>query len=506
MGKISSIEELAGVLEKQRGKGKNIVHCHGVFDLLHVGHMRHLKQAKGLGDLLVVTVTADEYVNKGPGRPVFSEDLRAEAIAALDCVDHVAINRAPMAIPAIELLRPNLYVKGHDYEDAASDRTGGTDLERNAIASVGGEVAFTGDITFSSSTLINRNLQVYPPEVQDYLTKFSSKHPADKLVRYLEDARSLKVLVIGETIIDEYLYCETLGKSGKLPVLAARHVKGEKFAGGVVAVANNVAAISDQPALLTYLGGVDSQEQFICEKLDPKIDNNFLYMNHDAPTIVKRRFVETYPFQVLFEMYLMDDDGYGSGASKTLCDQLEAILPQFDVVIAVDYGHGMIGEEAVEILSSQARFLAVNTQMNAGNRGFNTVRKYKRADYVCISEGEIRLEVRSRKRNLQDIVSEVGESLSCPNIVVTRGSEGVLCYSEKEGFSEAPALAIQVVDRTGAGDAVFSISSLCVAQKAPMDIVGFIANAVGAEAVRTVGHRSSIQRLPLYRYIETLLK
>ena len=106
--KIRGIEELARVLESVRGEGNKVIHCHGVFDLLHIGHIRHFEQAKKLGDVLVVTLTQDRYVNKGPSRPVFNEDLRAEAIAALDCVDYVAINRWPMAIETIGLLRPEL--------------------------------------------------------------------------------------------------------------------------------------------------------------------------------------------------------------------------------------------------------------------------------------------------------------------------------------------------------------------------------------------------------------
>ena len=127
--KIREIEDLAGVLRSLRDVGKKIVHCHGVFDLLHVGHIRHFERAKELGDVLVVTTTADQYVNKGPGRPAFGEALRAEAIAALDCVDFVAINHSPMAVETIQMLRPHLYVKGADYREAAEDRTGGIKLE-----------------------------------------------------------------------------------------------------------------------------------------------------------------------------------------------------------------------------------------------------------------------------------------------------------------------------------------------------------------------------------------
>lgn len=502
--KITELDRLAKILGGLRAEGKRVVHCHGVFDLLHIGHIRHLEQAKKYGDVLVVTLTADIHVNKGPHRPVFGEGLRAEAIAALSCVDYVAVNRWPMAVETIKLLRPNFYVKGSEYGDAEKDHSGGIVLEEDAIQSVGGELVFTEDITFSSSNLINRHMSVFPKEVSEYLTNFSERYEIDDVLKYLDGARALKVLVIGEAIIDEYHYCQTIGKSGKEPILAARYISHETFAGGILAVANHVASFSNQVGLLTFLGKYSSQEDFICEKLDPKIDKTFLYMEK-SPTIVKRRFVEVYPFQKLFEIYVMNG-GEDTSQPQTLCAQLEKMLPTYDVVIVTDFGHGMLGPEAVDILCEQSRFLAVNTQMNADNHGFNTVSKYHRADYVCVSENEIRLEVRNRRKDIRSIVLEVAKKLSCDRIMITRGSQGALCYSKEEGFFELPALANHIVDRVGAGDAVLSVTSLCVAQNAPMEIVGLIGNAVGAQAVVTVGNQRSIERVPLFKFIQSALK
>ena len=504
--KTLELEEVVDALGVDSGQGRKVVHCHGVFDLLHIGHIRHLEEAKGMGDVLVVTVTPDRYVNKGPSRPVFTEALRAEAIAALDCVDYVAINRWPIAEETIRLLRPDYYVKGSDYVASENDRTGGISKEEAAVQSVGGKIAFTDDITFSSSNLINKHLQVHPGNVSDYLNRFSSRHSPGDVVRYLESAESLKVLVVGETIIDEYVYCEAMGKSGKEPVLAVRRVEDEKFAGGIVAVANHVSSFSDRVGLLTFLGRQDSQEEFIDGKIEPNVERMFLYMNGGAPTIVKRRYVEVYPRQNLFEVYVMDNGDAKRSEAMALTAKLEEVLPQYDVVIVTDYGHGMLGPEAVELLSDKSKFLAINTQVNADNRGFNTVSKYPRADYVCVSENEIRLEARSRLRDLRDIVLEVSEKLSCSRITVTRGQQGCLCYADDEGFFEVPAFAGRVVDRLGAGDTVLSVTALCVAQGAPMEVVGLIANAAGAEAVATVGHRTPIQRVSLLRHIESLLK
>jgi len=504
--KMYTVDELPAALEALRADGQKVVHCHGVFDLLHIGHIRYFEEAKKLGNVLVVTITPDQHVNKGPSRPVFPGTLRAEAVAALDCVDFVAINDWPTAVECIGIIRPDFYVKGSDYKDSDDDRTGGIIHEENAVRAVGGTIAFTDEITFSASTLINRHIPVFPLETTAFLSDFSSRYPTDNVLKYLEGAKSMKVLVVGETIIDEYLYCETMGKSGKEPILASRHLHTERFGGGIIAVANHVAALSDNVSMLTFLGAKDSQEDFVRQWTNPNVDPIFLYMDGYAPTIVKQRFVESYPFQKLFELYIMDEDAYKPAEVDAFCSKLREILPSYDAVIVLDYGHGMLGPEAIDVLCQESRFLAVNTQINAGNRGFNTVSKYPRADFVCVSENEIRLEIRNRRRDLNDIIYEVSKKLSCANMVVTRGEKGSICFSEDEGLVNVPAFAVNVVDRVGAGDALFSVAALCVAQHAPMEVVGLIGNAVGAEAVSTVANSTSIDRVSLYRHLETLLK
>lgn len=503
--KILRIEDLAGVVASLRAQGKVVVHCHGVFDLMHVGHIRHFEQAKKLGDVLIVTVTPDRYVNKGPNRPVFAEAHRAWSIGALACVDYVAINQWPMATETIRLLRPSIFVKGSEYRDAVKDRTGAISAEEEAIRDAGGELAFTEDVVFSSSHLLNRHFGVFPEKTEQMLAEFSARHSSDQILHYLDEARRLRVLVLGEAIIDEYEYCETIGKSGKEPVLVARYINSERFPGGILAVANHTAAISDRVTVLTFLGEVDSQEEFVRAHVKDAVEKLFLYLPN-APTIVKRRFLESYPFQKLFEVYVMSEMDRHSSQSAALCGKLAEILPQFDAVIVADYGHGMIAPEVAELLSRQARFLAVNTQVNAGNHGFNTISKYPHADYISISERELRLDARSPQRELREVVQETVTQLSCDRMLITRGEQGSLCYSSTEGFCETPAFTGRVVDRVGAGDAVLAITALCAAVDTPIDILGFIGSCVGAQAVSVVGNRASIERVPLARYVECLLK
>jgi cytidyltransferase-like protein len=503
--KVLPLHDLARVVADLKEQGKVVVQCHGVFDLMHIGHIRHFEQAKRLGDVLIVTVTPDRYVNKGPNRPVFTEGHRAWSIGALGCVDYVAVNLWPVATDTIRLLRPSIFVKGSEYRDSSKDRTGAISVEGQAVGEVGGRLAFTDDVVFSSSTLLNRHFGVFPQLTEQFLETFSARHSSAEILGWLDAARRLKVLVVGEAIIDEYQYCETIGKAGKEPVLVARHVSTERFAGGILAVANHAAAISDQVTMLTCLGKLETHEEFVRRQTRPQVEKIFHYLE-EAPTILKRRFVESYPFQKLFEVYVMADIDRHAAQSAALCENLAAILPDFDAVIAADYGHGMITPAVAEVLCAEAPFLAVNTQVNAGNHGFNTVSKYRRANFISISERELRLEARRPRGDLGEIVEAVSRQLSCERIVITRGDRGCLCYSRDEGFCEIPAFTGRVVDRIGAGDAVLAVTAICAAGGTPMDILGFIGSCVGAMAVSVVGNRDSVESVPLARYIECILK
>jgi cytidyltransferase-like protein len=503
-GKLKEIEELAEVLGSIRDE-KKIALCHGVFDLLHVGHIRHLERAKQLADVLVVTVTPDEYVNKGTHRPAFPEDLRLEGVGALGCVDYVALNKWPTAVEAIGLLRPDYFVKGCEYKETEKDVTGGIVREEVAIKSVGGSLVFTEDLTFSSSNLINRYWPVLPKSTTDYLREFSAKYCSGDVLQYLERARSLKVLVIGEAIIDEYQYCEQIGKSSKEPMLAVKSLHSEKFPGGILAIGNHVANFCDEVALVSFLGAEQSQEDFIGNNLHANIRPIFLYRKA-SPTIVKRRFIEEYCFTKLLELYEINDAGLEEADNAELCASLQEELPRYDVVIVADFGHGMLSEAAVNLLCRDSRFLAMNAQSNAGNLGYHTISRYPRADYVCIAENEMRLEARDRRSDLGEVVRRVSARLPFDRVVVTRGKQGCLCHGKDGGFNTVPAFAGQVVDRMGAGDAFLSVTALCAAQKAPLEVLGFLGNVVGAQAVATVGNRKPVERSAVFKHVESLLK
>ena len=502
--KIRTIDDLARVVAESKARLQKVVHCHGVFDLLHIGHIKHLEAARQLGDLLVVTLTPDRFVNKGPHRPAFPERLRAEAMASLVCVDYVAINEWPTAVETIHAIKPSLFVKGLVRGEGKRDHTDAIQKEEEAVQAVGGALVLTDEDTYSASELINRYMDVFPVEVRRFLEDFRKRHSPEEIVGYLQAIRKMRVLVIGETIIDDYQFCDVIGKAGKEPVLVARYKHGEQYAGGILAVANHVANFCDHVGLVSALGTVDSREEFIRSKLRKNIEPYFLRMT-GSPTIVKRRFLEEYLSAKLFEVYLMQGEHLDPALERECLDHLDRIIPDYDVVIVADFGHGLLTKSIRQLVRDRARFLAVNTQTNAGNRGFNMISKYPHADFVSIGEPEVRLECRDMTGNIDEMSLAIAQRMGLKSMLVTRGRSGILCYNGT-GFQSVPAFSFRVVDRVGAGDAVLAVTSPCVARGTPSEAVGFIANVVGAEACMIMGNKTSIEPSSLFRHITSLMK
>jgi rfaE bifunctional protein nucleotidyltransferase chain/domain len=503
--KVFDMFELSQLALRHKQQGEKIVLCHGTFDLMHTGHIRYLQAAKKNGEKLFVTLTADEHVNKGPGRPVFNADLRAENLAALECVDYVAINNKETAVNVIRLLRPDFYVKGSDYKNTEDDVTGNIKREIEITEKFGGSVVFTDEIVFSSSKLLNDHFGVFPAQTRYFLTDFGKTNSCKDILSSLDQLAKLKVLVIGDAIIDQYHYVSPLGQTGKGNVLAVQYDNNEQFAGGSLAVANHVAQFAQNVTLLTALGDHDSHEDYVRAKLSPNVNPVFAYFK-DAPTVTKRRFVDG-DLAKLFEVYFFKDNPQIQDLDEVVLPWMKDHLSQFDVVIVADFGNGFINNKMIPVICEQAPFLAVNTQINSGNRGFHVINRYTRADYVSLNEPELRLAAHNRMDDLEQVCQQVADKLGVSHFAVTRGTKGVVTYDAAAGqFHKVPALSSRVIDRIGAGDAFLSLSSLCLAGGISSQVAGFVGSVAAAMDVQIVCNREPIDPVGLKKYITTLLK
>ncbi|MBU4263800.1 MAG: adenylyltransferase/cytidyltransferase family protein [Proteobacteria bacterium] len=503
-GKILSIDELAEQVRQFKAEGKKIVLCHGVFDLLHIGHIRYFRQARKYGDVLVVTVTPDRYVDKGPDRPAFSEHLRTEAIASLGVVDLVAVNGWPTAEETLRLLRPAYYVKGAEFKDLA-DMTGKIGQEAAVVKEIGAELVFAEDIVFSSSNLINRYMSQFSNETNEYLKIFRNRYQRDDILQIIDRMASLNVLVIGDTILDEYHYCSVLGVSSKDPALALKYHSHDLFAGGALAVANHVAAFAGNVQLVTVLGEQDRQEDFIRSQLSPNITPYFITQPKSFTTL-KRRFVDGYSFNKLLEIYVMNSGGLPDDEDERLCQWMRSNMSKYDLVVSADFGHGAISGKLAREMAADAPYLAVNTQANAGNRGYHVVTRYPRADFVSLAVHELQLAMRNELGHERTMTDTLARRLGCNHLVTTLGRRGCLVWGKSEDLLGIPALARKVVDRIGAGDAFFAIASLASRLDVSNEILGFLGNVVGAEAVEIIGNKKPIEKMKVKKHITAILR
>jgi rfaE bifunctional protein nucleotidyltransferase chain/domain len=504
--KIVPLARLGAIADRLRSERRSIVLAHGSFDLLHIGHVRHLQAARSHGDALFVTITADAFINKGPGRPVFPESLRSEMLASLEIVDYVGVVAGPDALPAIQAIQPNVYIKGQDYRYPEGDITGRIVAERETVERYGGRIVFTEEITYSSTELINQHLNIFDPHTREHLDSLRQNGVSERIAGLMERMSTLNVLVVGEAIIDEYRYVLPMGKAPKENIIATRLQDREVFVGGAIATANNAAAFCGSVEVLTVIGERDSYEQAIRDALKPNVSMRCL-MRRGAPTIHKCRYVDPSLLRKLFEVYQIDDVPLPPRDEGRLCDMFRDSVADVDVVIVNDFGHGMIGDKLVRTIVDHAPFLAINAQTNSANMGFNLISRYPRADLVCVDALEARLASKDRTGELTQIINErLPSMIDCDRFVVTNGRHGSLTYERGDIVRSIPAFPSKVVDTMGAGDAVLAVAAPMVAAGAPLDLVGFIGNVVGAQKVSIVGHQRSIDRVAVLKAVTALLK
>jgi len=499
--KILSFDTLLRTTREIQEQGKKAVLCYGIFGVLHVGHIRYLKQAKEYGNLLIVVITSDPEGD--PNTEEQFEDMRAEALAHLDWIDVVSIDIHGSFREMIQALIPDVYVKG--FESVASgNQKGNRDHEDQLCRDLGIEYVVAKDDDFTSTDKINRYLSNFSDDTYSYLNLFKQRYSIADFAQLFQQIEKLKVLVIGDTIIDEYQFCSAIGKSSKDPALALRYQHSDIFAGGVLAVANHIANFAERVDVVTVLGEKESYEEFILSKLKPNISPHYIF-KPNAPTLVKRRFVDGYSTNKLFEIYVMDDSFLDEKQDMELCALFREKLPDYDLVVVSDFGHGAISRYMIDILARNAPFLAVNAQSNAGNRGFNTITKYPKADYVSLAEHEIRLEMRDTTGRLFPMIQKLAQDMSCRHFVATRGKKGCMLTDRQGSLIQVPGFSQNVVDRVGAGDAFFVMTSLFSVLDAPGEILGFIGNVVGSLAVSVMGNKKSIDKPSVMEYIHQLL-
>lgn len=304
-----------------------------------------------------------------------------------------------------------------------------------------------------------------------FIERAKSRGYRDKILDAFDRADKLKIAFVGETIIDEYRYVKPLAKPSKEFILATVETEQpESFQGGVVA-----AALHGEWPEVTVVTRSDNP-------------------------IRKTRFVDKDFTRKLFEVY---SENKVEPTGKFDCDLIAAVR-ECDVVVALDFGHGLLGATQRHILES-AKFLAVNAQTNAGNYGFNPVTKYQKAAYVCVDEPEARIAVGLKDDRFDRVLFELSERIECDIFVITRGRYGATSMWTGEFERDIPPLAVGGIDTIGAGDAFLAVTAPLVAAGLELEAAAFVGNIAGAIKVGIVGHRAHVTRQEIVEKVEALL-
>ena len=505
MKKIFEIDNLINRIKLEKRKNKTIIHCHGVFDLIHVGHIKHFKEAKKNGNFLVVSITADKFVNKGSGRPIFNQNLRAELLSSISIIDAVLINNNITSEKIISMIKPDIYFKGPDYKKNSSDKTGNIYKEISAVKKNGGKIIYSNDITFSSSNLINSHFNYFDNYQKKFLGQISKNYSFEFISSEIKKMNKLKVLLIGETIIDQYISGDVLGKSGKEPHLVLNEKKNEKYLGGAAAIANHLSSFCKSVNFLTLVGKEKENVKFIKKSLRTNIKVNFFYKKN-SPTIIKKRFIDEISKNKLLGVYTINEEKLQANLEKKLINNIKRYAKNCDLILVSDYGHGFISDKMAKIFNKSKIFFSLNAQINASNRGYHSLIKYKNIDSLIINENELRHEMRDKVGNLITMGAKLIKFLNIKKLTVTQGNKGAVLI-EKNGKSiNSPAFANKVIDKVGAGDAMLAMISLGTKIKMKSDLALFLGSLAGASAVESIGNSEYLSKNQLLRQIQFSIK
>lgn len=508
MGKIVTKQEFKKIREEIKRNDKKIILCHGVFDLVHLGHIVHFEEAKALGDVLVVSITAAAYVRKGPGRPYFDDEMRLKFLAAIGVIDYVILSENYTVDDIIESVKPDLYVKGQEYSKSEDDITGKISEETELIRKYGGDIYFTNGQVFSSTKLINNLLPSLSDEVKQFISDFKTRYNFNTIREYVEKLKDLKVLVVGDIIIDEYIFCTIQGLMSKDTGYSSRYVNSEQYLGGALAIARHIAQFSDNVSITSVIGSENNIHSRLLNDLSNHMRIDLEYSDI-YKTIIKTRFIteneKREEFHKIFSINnLSPNMEIDSKTMQLFQDKLFNIAPNYDIVVLCDFGHGLIDDKVRKILQDKAKFLAINCQTNSSNYGMNLITKYKRADAFALDQKELKLAFSDYSLEETTALKKLAKHFQCSGWL-TQGAAGATTINEQGELISCPAFTLKVKDTIGAGDAFFSLASVCAAAGAPYEVGTFVGNIAGALASNIVGNKTSVEKVNVLKYANTLL-
>jgi len=457
--KIKTPAELAKILGPGPRQRKAIM-CHGVFDVVHPGHVRHLLYAKSKADILIASITADGHIKKADFRPYVPEDLRAINLAALEVVDYVVIDRNATPIDNLKIIQPDYFAKGYEY--TAGEVLPKTQEEIEALESYGGEIIFTpGDIVYSSSRIIEDT----PPDisVEKLLLALDGEHAGfSDLVDTLDGACRVKVHVVGDTIIDTITETTMIGGMTKTPTISVRLEEKQDFVGGAGIVAKHLCAAGADVTFSTVLGD-DHYKDYALRDLQNAGIRVEAVVDPTRPTTNKNAIV-TGGYRLL-KVDTLDNRSISDRIQERLALQIAGT--EADVVIFSDFRHGIFNRETIASLIDAIPSSALRVADSQVASRWGNILEYQGFDLITPNEREARFATGDQDSVVQYLAAEVHAGARCKTLIMKLGSRGILLYRTRKSGDPRTVVALEslaesVVDPVGAGDALLAYASLAL--------------------------------------------
>ena len=457
--KVKTVEELCKLIGP-RPRARTVIMCHGVFDIVHPGHVRHLIYAKSKGDVLVVSVTADEHIAKGNVRPYVPETLRAINLAAFEMVDYVIIDRDPTPLANLRQIQPDYYAKGYEY--VAGSLHPKTQEELRVLESYGGEVLFTpGDIVYSSSRLIDQS----PPDIASDKLLVLMKGEGltfDDLRDAAVKLSGIRVHVVGDTIVDSYTQCSMIGGVAKTPTMSVRFESKQDFTGGAAVVAKHLRAAGGDVVFSTVLGD-DALKDQVLEDLAAHGIRCLPIVDPTRPTTSKNAIVVA--GYRLLKIDTLDNRSVSEKVLKQLTLQVSGTAA--DAVVYSDFRHGIFDRHTIpDLVAAIPRnaFRAADSQVASR---WGNILEFKGFDLITPNEREARFALGDQDSVVRPLGVELFTRARCKTLMLKLGDRGMITFRDRppadaRSFFSLDSFVERAVDPVGAGDALLAYATLAM--------------------------------------------
>ncbi len=451
--KIKKPHEIKKILNKN--KDKKSIMCHGNFDLVHPGHIRHLMYAKSKADILIASCTADNQIKKKKSVPVIPEKLRANNLASLEMVDFVIIDNNETPLKNINIIKPNYFIKGYEYNLKKNPKT---IKEIKVVKNYGGKVIFSpGDVIFSSSNLKEKqNLSLPVDRVKDIMR--SENFDYKNLIKIINDFKKVKVHVIGDTIVDAYHECLLLGQTNKTPTFSVKKINTQKFVGGAAVVAKHLAFLGADVEFTTVLGN-DYKAKYVINDLKKYRINSNIIFDDLRPTTYKERY-----WSNNYKMLQVDELENNIISDDKIYKIANFLKKKKDLIVFSDFRHGIFNSSTINIFRKKMFKKAIKVADSQVSNRWGNILDFKKFDILYPNEKEARFSMGDQDSPLRPLGEKLLKKSQAKNVILKLSEKGAMCF-KNEGFKpkdffSVDSFAQSVEDGVGSGDALLASSSL----------------------------------------------